>query len=118
MSVSDTTQIALQRAISGAHLRAAVLVDNIANADTPGFQPADVDFHSALREALGRGPEAVRELGFAPQRRAPVAMRADGNGVDAEAESAKLAENALELNALVAVAGARAQILRTAMGVA
>lgn len=118
MSVFDTTQIALERAISGAHLRATVLVNNIANADTPGFQPSDVDFHSALREAIERGPEALRELRLAPERGAPVAMRADGNGVDAEAESAKLAQNGLELNALVSVAGARVQILRTAMGAA
>ena len=116
MSVFDSTQLALERAISGAHLRAAVLVDNIANADTPGFQPSDVDFHSALREAVERGPEAIRELRVSPEQGPPVAMRADGDGVDAEAESAKLAQNGLELNALVGVAGARVQILRTAMG--
>ena len=97
MSVLDTTQLALTRAISGATLRNAVLANNIANAGTPGYQPSDVDFHSALA--------------------APLALRADGNGVDPEAESAKLAENGLELSALVQVAGARAQILRTAMGV-
>jgi flagellar basal-body rod protein FlgB len=117
MSILDTTQLALTRAISGATLRNSVLANNIANADTPGFQPSDVDFHSALAGALGGGPEAVRALQFEPQRRAPVALRADGNGVDAEAESAKLAENGLELSALVQVAGARVQIMRTAMGV-
>ena len=43
--------------------------------------------------------------------------RADGNSVDAEAESAKLAANALEQQAAVTVAATRIQILRTAMGV-
>jgi flagellar basal-body rod protein FlgB len=117
MSVFDTTQLALTRAISGATLRNAVLSNNIANADTPGFQPSDVDFHSALAGALGEGPRAVEALGFEPEQGPPVALRADGNGVDAEAESAQLAENGLELSALVQVAGARTQILRTAMGV-
>jgi flagellar basal-body rod protein FlgB len=118
MSVLDTTQLALTRAISGATLRSGVLANNIANADTPGFQPSDVDFHATLSEALGAGPAAVEGLAFEPEPRAPLALRADGNGVDAEAESAKLAENGLELNALVGVAGARVQIMRTAMGVA
>ena len=114
MSVLDTTQLALTRAISGATLRNAVLANNIANAGTPGYQPSDVDFHSALAGALGEGPASVAAVGFEPEQGPPLA---DGNGVDPEAESAKLAENGLELSALVQVAGARAQILRTAMGV-
>ncbi len=118
MSILDTTQLALQHAISGATLRTAVLANNIANADTPGYQPSDVDFHAALRDAVEQGPEAIEALQMSPERGAPVAMRADGNGVDVEAESAKLAENGLELNALVSVAGVRVQIMRTAMGAA
>ncbi len=118
MSVLDSTQLILQRAISGATLRGTVLADNVANADTPGFQPSDVDFHAALRGAIAGGPGAVARVGFEPQQGPTQALRADGNGVDTEAESAKLAENGLELSALVEVAGARVQILRTAMGVA
>jgi flagellar basal-body rod protein FlgB len=117
MSVFDPTQLILDRAISGATLRNAVLANNVANADTPGFQPSDVDFHSALQGAIDAGPEAIDSVQIAPEQGAPLALRADGNGVDAEAESAKLAENGLELSALVQVAGARVQIMRTAMGV-
>jgi flagellar basal-body rod protein FlgB len=116
MGIFDTTQLVLVRAISGASLRNSVLADNLANADTPGFQPSDVDFHAALKGALARGPEAVEAVAIEPQTGPPVALRADGNGVDAEAESAQLAENGLELSALTAVAGARVQIMRTAMG--
>lgn len=116
MSVFDTTQLTLHRAIAGATLRNAVLADNLANADTPGFQPSDVDFHGALRRALAGAPGELERVDLGAQRRAPVAMRADGNGVNAEAESARLAENGLELSALVQVAGARIQIMRIAMG--
>lgn len=118
MSVSDSTQLLLHRAIAGATLRGAVLADNVANADTPGFQPSDVDFHAALRGAIAGGPGAIEGVAFEPERGAPLALRADGNGVDVEAESAKLAENGLELSALVEVAAARSRIMRTAMGVA
>jgi flagellar basal-body rod protein FlgB len=116
MSILDPTQITLMRAISGATLRNTVLSDNIANADTPGFQPSDVDFHATLANALEDEPEAMAGVTFAPEELATGAQRADGNGVDSEAEAAKLAENGLELNALTQVANSRMQIMKTAMG--
>ena len=66
MSILDPTQLTLMRAISGATLRNTVLSNNIANADTPGFQPSDVDFHGVLADALGEGPEAIEDVTFAP----------------------------------------------------
>ncbi|OJU81559.1 MAG: flagellar basal-body rod protein FlgB [Solirubrobacterales bacterium 70-9] len=116
MSVLDPTQIALMRAISGATLRNSVLANNIANADTPGFQPSEVDFQATLSQALEEGPAAVETVAFSPERVFVGALRADGNGVDGEAEAAKLAENGLELNALTQVAASRLQIMRTALG--
>lgn len=118
MSILDPTQLTLMRAISGATLRNSVLANNIANADTPGFQPSDVDFHAALSDAISAGPEAIATVGFSPERLSTGALRADGNGVDSEAEAAKLAENGLELNALAQVASTRLQIMRTALGAA
>lgn len=116
MSILDPTQITLMRAISGATLRNSVLANNIANVDTPGFQPSDVDFHAVLSDALAIGPEATADVTFSPERLGVGALRADGNGVDGEAEAAKLAENGLEIEALGQVAGSRLQILRTAIG--
>ena len=54
---------------------------------------------------------------FAPQVDASGATRADGSTVDIDAESAKIAENALEHQAAVQVAHARIGILKAAMGV-
>jgi flagellar basal-body rod protein FlgB len=116
MSILDPTQLTLMRAISGATLRNTVLSNNIANADTPGFQPSDVDFHAALVGALGEGSEALEDISFAPEQLNTGAVRADGNGVDSEAEAAKLAENGLEIEALEQVASSRLSIMRTAMG--
>ena len=117
MSIYDSTQVLLERAIGGATLRHTVLAGNVANANTPGFQPRDVDFHGALRRAMASGPAAVEQLTIGPTAGTPVAVRADGSGFDPEAEAAKLAENGLELQALVQVAAARTQMLRVAMGV-
>ena len=116
----DTTQNALEAAISGAATRQQALAANLANANTPGYQRVDVDFHSSLAAALGSqdAGEALHSVKFAPQVDAAGATRADGSSVDVDAESAKLSANGLEYEQLAAAAKTRLDILRTAMGVA
>lgn len=117
----DTTQLALERAIEGAGKRHEALAANIANANTPGYQRLEVDFHTALASAIDRGDEArnaLARLSFSPAKDATAgATRADGSTVDIDSESAKLAENALEQQAAVQVAHTRINILKAAMGV-
>jgi flagellar basal-body rod protein FlgB len=119
MNLIDTTQLGLERAIAGAGLRQATIADNIANANTPGYQRKDVDFHTTLRAALGSGSpaEAVRSTSFAAHTVSSGAMRADGNGVDIDVESSTMAANALEYETLISVDKGRTDILRSAMGV-
>jgi flagellar basal-body rod protein FlgB len=115
----DTSQLALERAISGASTRQNALAANIANADTPGYRRVDVDFHSALSAAMGASdaPSALSRTGFTPQAdRSAGAVRADGSTVDIDSESAKLAANALDQQALVTVAQTRIHILESAIG--
>jgi flagellar basal-body rod protein FlgB len=119
----DTTQLALERAISGASQRNTALSANLANANTPGYQRVDVDFHSALASALSAGDASTQRtsldsMSFTPQADTSVgATRADGSTVDVEAESAKLSANALEQQAAVQVAKTRIAILQSAIGV-
>ena len=117
----DTTQLALERAIEGAGKRHEALAANLANANTPGYQRVDVDFHGALAAAMNSGDasqSALDNLSFAPTKDASAgATRADGSTVDVDAESAKLAANALEQQAAVQVLHARLGILKAAMGV-
>ena len=112
----DTTQNALEAAISGAAQRQQALAANLANVNTPGYQRVDVDFHGALAAAID-SPEALHSVSFSPARDASAgAVRADGSTVDVDSESARLAANALEHQAAVQVAHARIGILKAAMG--
>ena len=114
----DTTQLALERTIQGAALRQTALAGNLANANTPGYQRVDVDFHSALGRALESGSrETVERTGFAATTDGTGALRADGSSFDADAEAARLAANALEHQAAVQIAATRNAILQSAMGV-
>jgi flagellar basal-body rod protein FlgB len=118
VELSDTTQQALGAALRGAQARHSALAGNIANATTPGYVRQDVDFHTTLRSALATG-EKPRGLAFSP-RPDPSAgtVRADGNSIDIDNESAKLAANALEYQALVAVKEARGAAVKAALGIA
>jgi flagellar basal-body rod protein FlgB len=97
-------------------MRQEVLANNLANAETPGFRRSDVDFHSTLAQAMKVGePEAIESTTFSSQQD-PQVLRADGNGVDIDVESATMAKNGLEYDALVTVAKARIQMIQAAMG--
>src|SRR4051812_44802259 len=116
VTLFDNTQLALERAISGASLRQEVLSNNLANSETPGFKRSDVDFHSTLAQAMkADDPKAIESTSFSSQQD-PQTLRADGNGVDIDVESANMAKNGLEYEALISIAKARVQILQSAMG--
>jgi flagellar basal-body rod protein FlgB len=118
VTLIDTTQLGLERAISGAGMRQTAISANLANANTPGYRRVDVDFHGALTRAMSSGdPASVESVQFSTETD-PQTLRADGNGVDIDVENANMAKNGLEYEALVSVARARLSILRSALGVA
>ncbi len=117
MDLFDTTQTALERAMSGTSARQAALAQNLANANTPGYQRKDVDFQGALRSALAGGKYAVERSSIQTVTDTSAALRADGSNVDPEREGAIIAHAGLEHDALVSVANTRNSILRAAMGI-
>jgi flagellar basal-body rod protein FlgB len=98
-------------------MRQATLAGNNANANTPGYQRRDVDFHGALSAAMDTGADAVKGVAFSAETVPGGVMRADGNSVDIDVESATMASNALEYEALVSVARGRIDVLESAMGI-
>jgi flagellar basal-body rod protein FlgB len=56
MKLFDATLTTLERALDARALRHGVLAGNLANANTPGFTPREVDFAAAMAQAdAGRG---------------------------------------------------------------
>ena len=118
MGLFDTTQLGLEQALSGASLRQRAIANNIANANTAGYKRSDVDFHSALAEALG-APDArskLSGLSFKTELDTSSTTRADGSNVDIDQEMANLSQNSLEYQSLVTVARVRMAMLQVAMG--
>jgi flagellar basal-body rod protein FlgB len=99
-----------QTALQLREARQELIASNIANADTPNFQARDIDFSSALKNALNGNSRSVPLATSASQHmagssdaplgapllyRSVVQPSADGNTVDMNVERAQFAENTI-----------------------
>jgi flagellar basal-body rod protein FlgB len=115
MALVDSTQQLLEAAMRGSWQRETALTNNIANADTPGYRRQEVNFESELQSAMdgGESPEGLQfQTETVPSETGP-----NGAGVSVDQESAKLAENGLDYQAVTQVLNTRNNIMRSAMGV-
>jgi flagellar basal-body rod protein FlgB len=116
MDLFDTTQIGLERALSGSSLRQTAIAQNIANVNTPGYRRQDVDFQSALAAAWDQGESSVASVTPHAEADTSAIMRADGSSVDIDQEAATQAQNGLQYEAVSSVMKTRVSILKTAIG--
>lgn len=116
MELFDTTQIGLERALSGSALRQQAIAQNIANVNTPGYRRQDVDFASALHQAWNEGESAVESVAPATVTDNSTVMRADGSSVDIDTEAAEQAKNGLTYEAVSQLMKSRISIIKSAIG--
>lgn len=109
--------------------RTAVLANNIANADTPGYKARDVDFHALLQQAAHSQRSSGLERTHAAHFRADskylsnelmyrVPMQpdtGDGNTVDPSIEQAAFAQSALQYQTSLTFLGNKFRSLMTAI---
>ncbi|HEY8583883.1 MAG TPA: flagellar basal body rod protein FlgB [Capillimicrobium sp.] len=122
MDLFDSTQHLLEGAMRGSAARQAALATNLANANTPGYQRVDVDFHTVLEQVWSGGSaedaeSLATETVFETEVDEGATMRLDGGTVDLDVEASNLAQNGLEYQALVSVAHGRIGIIQSAIGV-
>ncbi|HZR84483.1 MAG TPA: flagellar basal body protein [Candidatus Binatia bacterium] len=90
----------LREALSLHEARHRVIAENLANVETPGYRARDIDFADALRRAFDEG-EAGDEVRIPePTEDHNARVKADGNSVDVDLETARLADNAFRIVAL------------------
>jgi flagellar basal-body rod protein FlgB len=136
MKIFDATLKTLENALDVRLVEQNVLAGNVANADTPGFKPKELDFGAAMaaaRASLGGETMAVTEAGhmgangatvgagsgvtqlassMITDGRATTSSSFDGNAVDMDRTMAGMAENALQYGASAKAAGKKLAILR------
>ena len=86
------TLLRLERYLDLTVFRQGIVAGNIANVDTPGYRTRDIDFRSALAQALGGSGPLAPEVREVPG----LIQRPDGNNVSLERESMLLAETQLQ----------------------
>ena len=112
--------------------RGELIANNLANADTPGYQARDIDFRQAMARAAGDKSVATTlsttqpgHIGGAASAnaatnpdlkyRTPLAPALDGNTVDAQSEQASFAENAVRYQATLTFLNSKFRGLLTAI---
>lgn len=102
----------LDKAADAAWMRNELIANNIANVDTPNFKRQDVRFETELRAAISQSREKTVDakvkhldlkdmVGEAYTDYSELSYRYDGNNVDIDTESVRLAKNQLKYNALI-----------------
>ena len=129
----------LQKGLSAAWTRNAVIRNNIANIETPGFKASDVEFEAILAQSLQsnelRGFKGTKthpkhiDIGSSTTsttstmptfekrivKRDDMSMRMDENNVDIESENVKLVQNSLYYNTLMEKMNSEIRRLRAAI---
>lgn len=107
--MDQLSALLITKALDGLAMRASAISQNVANANSPGYQPIRVSFEDELRGAASGGPDAVRAV-------EPQFQRVMSNGIDVELridlEMASASETALRYSALVDVLSRQMQISR------
>lgn len=107
----DITTGAVEHALRGLGLRAEVRANNVANASTPHFRGARVDFESSLRRALEQGTR-LAEPAVLPD---PALPNGAGSTVSVETEMVGMLKDNLMRDAMVNAFNHKANALRTAI---
>ncbi len=132
ISMSQTLLV-LHKGLDSLAIRNEAIATNLANIDTPGFKRLDVNFQDKLRVAIDQN-QTVSPMTRTNPRHFPIAStdtlsqfqpdvrtvtettgRNDGNNVDLDMESAKLAENTAEYNSLADITSRYLSQLRHAI---
>lgn len=85
----DRTTSLLETGLQLSARQNGLIAENLANIDTPGYQPREMSFATALQQAVANGgslPTGVTQTAI---------RRNDGNGVDLDTEMTQLTKSGL-----------------------
>lgn len=110
--MDPVSAVLINRVLDGLSARSMATAQNIANANSPNYQPVRVTFEAALRDAASRGPAALR--GVAP-RFVPDPAHVPGSAQRIDLELATASETAARYAALIDLMNRQVQLSRTAI---
>jgi flagellar basal-body rod protein FlgB len=130
MAISDIPGLsALRTSMQWHQQRQRVLAENVANADTPNYQPRDLVRPTAEGLAAGARPGltmartnpahisfASGDSSLAADRKGGIETRPSGNAVSLDEEMLKVAQNQMDYQAATSLYSRSLGLLKTAIG--
>lgn len=107
--MSDLAIGAIQAALSGLAARQRAIATNIANAETPGYLAARVNFEDSLRSAVASGAPGTSG---ATTTRSNAATGVNGNNVNLDEETVSLTDTTLRFQLMTEAMNNEFRILR------
>ncbi len=109
---SSLSLLTMEKALDGLWQRQSLILDNIANKDTPGYKAKRVDFESALAGEVeriksnygayrGSAPSRMSSIRFSAYEHPSLQARLDGNNVDPDQENMELARTQIQYDYMV-----------------
>lgn len=108
----DATMRTIQASLDGLSARQRLIAENIANAETPGYLAARVDFESSLREAVETGRFSDLEMNTSSSL---AATGLNGNNVNLDEEQVSNIETGLRFQMMTEALNTKFHILKTSM---
>jgi flagellar basal-body rod protein FlgB len=132
VSLFDNTISLLSRSLDLRARKHEMILENVANADTPNYKPFEMNVKEALRRETQDAPPLQLErtdprdlpgrpmtddasAGDVSAADDPLLLRGDHNGVDIDAEMSALAKNSLLYKASAQIVGTKFKWLRDAI---
>src|SRR4051812_20251934 len=112
MKLFDSTVSTLERSLDVRLQRQNLLAGDVANANTPGYAPKDLDFRMAMEAAQNAAPGDAPPPIDAFITTSDGTPGLDGNRVDADHALVQLAQNAIQYGASARAVGKKLEILR------
>ncbi len=110
MEILGPSQQTMEAALEVRSARAELLAANVANADTPGYQPRDLDFDDVLNQVLDDPKGSVGSAAAT----APENIRYDRNDVDVSEQLGRAYQNSLDYVATLRLYGDALGRIKTA----
>ena len=122
--LSSNTALMLQKSMDFLWTKQSCLLDNIANAETPGYQTKYATFEESLQQAI---QTASGQSGSAEKIRSAIedtpvqvhqaqeSTRLDGNGVNITEQMVELARNGYQMQYVMDAISSDFSLLRTAI---
>jgi flagellar basal-body rod protein FlgB len=123
-SLTGNSELMMERSMRFLWAKQTAILDNIANAETPGYKAKYVTFEDTFRRSLssvnpGYQPaahyrEEIQDAAYTV-RQSPDSERMDENGVDLTEQGVELARNTYQLQYAMSSINSNLNILRTAI---